>query len=82
MVVYSFFSILGDNSCVMLFGSFHACAMYLVWLPLAKTSSFSFLNWIDVNAIVFPTTWCQQSKQKSMREAQMGARSEELTLVA
>lgn len=49
---YSFF---GDSSSTMLFGSFHASATYLVWLPRANTSPLLLLNLIDVYANVLPT---------------------------
>jgi hypothetical protein len=39
----------------MLFGSFHASATYLVWLPLANSSPLLFVKSMDVNASVLPT---------------------------
>lgn len=45
---------LGLSSSTMFFGSFHASATYLVWLPLANTSPFSVMNRTEVKASVFP----------------------------
>ena len=53
---YSFFSLdLGDSSSTILFGSFHARATYLVWLPRANISPLLLLKLIDVKANVLPT---------------------------
>jgi hypothetical protein len=54
--LYGFFSsFFGESSSTMLFGSFHANATYLVWLPLANTSPLLLEKSMEVNAKVLPT---------------------------
>ncbi len=54
--LFYFASGFGESSSVMLLGSFHAKATYLVWLPRANISPFVLLKRMDVYARVLPTS--------------------------